>query len=184
MQDALWVFGYGSLVWRPAFAFAERRNAWIRGFSRRFWQGSTDHRGVPGAPGRVVTLLAEAEARCFGVAYRVPESDAEAVLSALDHRERGGYERHALDLHFDDGAATTGLVYIATEANPNYLGPASLEVIAAQVARACGPSGSNAEYVRELARALREMTAHDDHVFALDALVQRRTVDLHGLAAG
>jgi cation transport protein ChaC len=184
MQDALWVFGYGSLVWRPAFAFAERRKAWIRGFSRRFWQGSIDHRGVPGAPGRVVTLLAEADARCFGVAYRVPESDVDAVLSALDHRERGGYQRHELDLQFDDGSATPGLVYIATEANPNYLGPASLEQIAAQIARACGPSGSNAEYVRELARALREMTAHDEHVFSLDELVQLQTVDLRGLAAG
>jgi cation transport regulator ChaC len=184
MQTALWVFGYGSLVWRPAFAFAERRTAWIGGFARRFWQGSTDHRGVPGAPGRVVTLLPEVDARCFGVAYRVPETDVASVLTGLDHRERGGYDRHSLDLHFSDGANTRGLVYIATPANPNYLGPASLDVIAAQVARACGPSGSNAEYVRELARSLREMPAEDDHVFALDALVGLQAVELRGLAAG
>lgn len=184
MQSALWVFGYGSLVWRPAFAFAERRTAWIGGFARRFWQGSTDHRGVPGAPGRVVTLLPDAQARCFGVAYRVPEADVAAVLAGLDHRERGGYDRHALDLHFADGSDTQGLVYIATPANPNYLGPASLEVIAAQVAQACGPSGTNAEYVFELARSLREMRADDDHVFALDALVRRHPVELRSLAAG
>ena len=171
MRTGLWVFGYGSLVWRPAFAFAERRTAWIGGFARRFWQGSTDHRGVPGSPGRVVTLVPEASARCFGVAYRVAESDTECVLTSLDHRERGGYERHPLDLHFDDSTRTTGLVYIATPANPNYLGPAPLDAIAAQIARARGPSGSNAEYVHELARSLREMPAEDEHVFALDELL-------------
>ncbi len=181
MRTALWVFGYGSLVWRPAFAFAERRTAWIGGFARRFWQGSTDHRGVPGSPGRVVTLLPEASARCFGVAYRVAESDTECVLASLDHRERGGYERHPLDLHFDDSTRTTGLVYIATPANPNYLGPAPLDAIAAQIARARGPSGSNAEYVRELARSLREMPADDEHVFALDELLREGAGDLAGL---
>jgi cation transport regulator ChaC len=184
MRTALWVFGYGSLVWRPAFDFAERRTAWIGGFARRFWQGSTDHRGVPGSPGRVVTLVPEASARCFGVAYRVAESDTECVLTSLDHRERGGYERHPLDLHFDDSTRTTGLVYIATPANPNYLGPAPLDAIAAQIARARGPSGSNAEYVRELARSLREMPAEDEHVFALDELLRERAGERAGLPTG
>jgi cation transport regulator ChaC len=171
MASSLWIFGYGSLVWRPAFPFAERRNCWIEGFTRRFWQGSTDHRGVPGAPGRVVTLLAEAGARCFGVAYRVADCEAAPILTALDHRERGGYERRELCLHFPDGSSAAGLSYVATPANPNYLGPAPLPVMAAQIARAHGPSGPNAEYVRELARALREMPADDPHVFELDALL-------------
>jgi len=184
MRTALWVFGYGSLVWRPAFAFAERRKAWIGGFARRFWQGSTDHRGVPGSPGRVVTLLPDPDARCFGIGYRVAESDSACVLASLDHRERGGYERHPLDLHFDDGTHTTGLVYIATPANPNYLGPAPLDAIAAQISRARGPSGSNAEYVRELARCLREMPAADDHVFALDELLREQPGDLADLRMG
>ncbi len=180
MDNALWVFGYGSLVWRPAFAFAERRNAWIRGFTRRFWQGSTDHRGVPGSPGRVVTLLPEVGSSCYGVAYRVPESGVKCVLADLDHRERGGYDRRQVDLYFGDGTGTAGLVYIATPANPNYLGPAPLDAIAAQIAQARGPSGSNAEYVRELARSLREMPADDDHVFALDGLLRECGPELSG----
>jgi cation transport protein ChaC len=168
----LWIFGYGSLVWRPGFDCAERRPAWIRGFARRFWQGSIDHRGVPGAPGRVVTLVREAEAACWGMAYRLAEGEAAArVLAELDHREKGGYERLELELHFEGDRREAGLVYVATAANPNYLGPAPLAEIAAQVRRSRGPSGSNREYVLRLAGALREGGAQDEHVFALARLL-------------
>lgn len=167
----LWVFGYGSLVWRPAFPHAERRAAYVRGWMRRFWQGSTDHRGVPGAPGRVVTLLPEPDARCWGTAYRVDREHAEEVVERLDHREQGGYERHRTTVYDAADHAPIGeaLLYVATEDNPNWLGPAPVEDIAAQVRRSEGPSGDNVEYVLELARALREMGAHDPHVFGLAA---------------
>ena len=160
-RDGLWVFGYGSLVWRPAFPHRSRRAAWVRGFRRRFWQGSTDHRGVPGAPGRVVTLVRDARAeRCWGMAYHLEASDMDDVLVQLDHREKGGYERIEAELHFgDEGkpSSCAGLLYLATPSNPNYLGPASLEAIAAQVLRSSGPSGANLEYVLRLAESLKEI---------------------------
>ncbi len=173
MNDSPWIFGYGSLVWRPAFPFEERRPAYVCGWARRFWQGSTDHRGVPGAPGRVVTLVRESEAACWGAAYRLPPAEVDAVLARLDHREQGGYERHDLDLHFADGAgpSAAGLVYVATPSNHNYLGPAPLAEIAAQVRSSRGPSGANLEYVLRLAAALREMDATDAHVFELERLL-------------
>ena len=175
MREGTWIFGYGSLLWRPAFPFAERRAASIRGFARRFWQGSTDHRGVPGAPGRVVTLHPQPDALCYGLAYLVaPEKEPE-VLATLDHRERGGYDRLEVELHFGDGASTPGLVYLAAPTNPNFLGEAPLEAIAAQIATASGPSGPNVEYVLRLANALRELTAVDDHVFALEQLLATRS---------
>ena len=158
----------------------------ISGWARRFWQGSTDHRGEPSRPGRVVTLLpvddpalAEDDARahpasgCWGMAYEVAEEDRAEVLATLDHRERGGYERIEVEISLGlEGArrsARVGLVYIATPENENYLGPASIEQIAGQIAEARGPSGANPEYVFELARALRGMGTRDEHVFAVES---------------
>lgn len=168
-----WIFGYGSLVWRPAFRYQARSPGFVEGYARRFWQGSTDHRGVPGAPGRVVTLTAEAGARCWGMLYRVHAEDADEVLAALDHREQGGYARREVEVHLPALARRQGgvLVYLATEDNANYLGPAPLHEIARQVRGARGPSGANAEYVLRLADALREMGADDEHVFSLAELV-------------
>jgi len=172
-MTSLWVFGYGSLVWRPAFPFAEQRPGYITGFWRRFWQGSTDHRGVPGAPGRVVTLVPAPEGRTWGMAYRVEPDATEDVLARLDHREQGGYDRHELAIHdADDGPFATALVYLARPDNPNYLGEAPLAEIAAQVRRSRGPSGPNPEYVLRLAEALDDMGIDDPHVHELAALLR------------
>jgi len=168
---SLWVFGYGSLVWSPAFAYQEKHAGVIRGYSRRFWQGSTDHRGVPSAPGRVVTLVARHSALCWGTAYRVASDDRATVLANLDHRERGGFVRDRVAVRLGD-QQVEALVYIATESNPNYLGPASDAEIADQIRTAHGPSGSNLEYALRLATSLREMGADDDHVFAIAALLE------------
>ena len=99
------------------------------------------------------------------------------MLAGLDHRERGGYERVSLTLHLREserGPArrARGLVYVAGPDNPNYLGHAPVAAIAAQVARARGPSGANPEYVFELARSLRSMGAVDDHVFAVERALE------------
>jgi len=173
MSDGHWIFGYGSLVWRPDFPFAESRQAVIEGWARRFWQGSTDHRGVPGAPGRVVTLVAEPGAHCAGTAYRVDDAVIEGVIETLEHREKGGYRREEIEIVLTDGVASRvgGMFYIATPGNPNYLGPAPLDDIAAQVRGSHGPSGPNIEYVTRRAESLRLMDAHDAHVFAVERLV-------------
>lgn len=169
--DGEWIFGYGSLVWRPDFEFLERAPARLHGWARRFWQGSPDHRGRPDAPGRVVTLIPDEQAVCWGIAYRVGTADLERVLRRLDHREQGGYTQHRVPLELDDGRRIVGLVYVATPGNAHFLGPAPLEQIAAEVRAASGPSGHNTEYVLELARALTAIGGTDAHVDALATLL-------------
>jgi len=169
----LWVFGYGSLVWRPSIPHAAVEWARLTGFVRRFYQGSTDHRGVPGRPGRVVTLLPSPPDEVVGKVYRVPEAEREMVLARLDHREKGGYARveSEVELLEAPGTRVEALFYVATPDNPNYLGPADAEAIASQVRSASGPSGPNGEYVLRLAGALRERGIPDPHVEAIAALL-------------
>ena len=167
---ASWIFGYGSLIWRPDLDFLRATPATLAGYTRRFWQGSHDHRGTPDAPGRVVTLIPEDGALCGGMAYLVDENVRAETFERLDFREKNGYERFDVHLSLDDGAAVTGLVYIAPVDNFAYLGEAPLREIALQIRASVGPSGRNIDYLTELADALRGLGYHDDHVFALESL--------------
>ena len=177
----IWIFGYGSLIFRPAIPFVERRPARVRGWTRRFWQWSTDHRGEPWQPGRVVTLAPSPDDACWGMAYRLDEANAEAILADLDVRERGGYVRMEILLELEEAATeaphrsaesphvVAGLTYQGWPGNRNYAGPAPIAEIASQIGEATGPSGANADYLRDLHAALDAMGAQDPHVAALAA---------------
>tara|TARA_B100001079_G_scaffold259865_1_gene259428 strand:- start:4 stop:573 length:570 start_codon:yes stop_codon:yes gene_type:complete len=171
-HDELWLFGYGSLIYKAGFDYIERAPATIEGWVRRYWQGSHDHRGTPHAPGRVVTLVEAPGASCLGMAYRVTP----AVFDYLDHREKNGYLRFAQPMTFVDGHTEKGLVYIATPDNAAWLGEAPVEDIAAQVVASTGPSGPNRDYVLNLADALAELDADDAHCQAVAARVRELIV--------
>ena len=163
--DSVWLFGYGSLIYKTDFAYLDAKPACIYGWERRFWQGSHDHRGTPQAPGRVLTLVASPGARCAGMAYQVTPD----TFEHLDHREKNGYLRVFTPLHWlHEDSETQGVVYLAGADNEAYLGPASDHDIAAHIARSTGPSGPNSEYVLKLAQALRAINEHDEHVFAIE----------------
>ncbi len=171
-EDAgqVWVFGYGSLIWRPDFAFIEAAPARLKGYSRRFWQGSHDHRGTPYRPGRVVTLIPDVQHHCDGVAYLLDAETVAATFEALDYREKNGYQRNAIRLELHDGRNVTGRVYIAPPDNDAFLGEAHPRDIARQIVQSVGPSGRNLDYLLQLAQALRELQADDSHVFELESL--------------
>lgn len=173
--ESVWLFGYGSLIYKADFPYLQRKPAYIDGWQRRFWQGSHDHRGTPEAPGRVVTLVEAAGARCVGMAYQVTPD----TFEYLDHREKNGYLRFFTPLHWLDETTQgsdqkQGVVYIASADNAAYLGPASEAEIVQQIAQSCGPSGANSDYLLKLAQALRQLKAEDEHVFTLEqALLQQ-----------
>jgi cation transport protein ChaC len=170
-HHSVWLFAYGSLIYKADFPFIERRPASIAHWTRRFWQGSHDHRGTEAAPGRVATIIAQTGAVCHGMAYLVTP----ATFAQLDHREKNGYLRLAIAIDFEDGGAADGLVYIAKEDNAAFLGAASEREIARHIAGASGPSGSNADYLLHLAAALRQLGQHDSHVFAIEGHLRRLT---------
>ncbi len=172
-HEAIWLFGYGSLIWKAGFPYLECRPAHIHGWVRRFWQGSHDHRGTPEAPGRVATLLPRPGAVCHGMAYRITP----ATLRPLDVREKNGYLREITTLHFADGDTAQGLTYIATEDNAAFLGEAEPAAMARQIAEAHGPSGPNSDYLLNLADALAALGVEDPHVADLARRVRAHASD-------
>jgi cation transport regulator ChaC len=123
----------------------------------------------------VVTLVPDPAERCWGLAYRLPESEHQRLLGDLDHRERGGYQRCELRFHCEDDERTGSLsvlAYVAHADNEHYLGPATAQQLAAQVLSCHGPSGANTEYVLELSDALGALGVTDPHVSALARLLR------------
>ena len=164
-----WVFGYGSLIYKVDFPYLDREPAQVEGWSRRFWQGSHDHRGTPEAPGRVVTLVPDSGRICRGMAYRVEHE----VFEHLDHREKNGYEHHRVTIDLlDRGAAVAGMLYVAGRNNAAFLGPDQPQALAEHIVEASGPSGLNQDYLLRLAEALRELGDEDEHVFDLEKRVR------------
>eukprot|EP00903_Cladosiphon_okamuranus_P010190 g9649.t1 len=123
IPSPLWIFGYGSLCWRPEESFAgfERFDGEVLGWKRLFAQKSMDHRGTPESPGLVATLISDADlealgerspddppSRTHGVAYLIPDDKAEQVLAGLDFREKGGYTRATVDVFPTGGPQQEG----------------------------------------------------------------------------
>ncbi|KAF0694344.1 Aste57867_14755 [Aphanomyces stellatus] len=177
----------GSIVWKTDFPIEDSFFGYVDGWHRRFWQGSPDHRGVPGALGRVVTLIhsndmpqfadrdphydASAPAKTWGRIYRVPKDEVPAILAQLDHREKAGYDRAEVDVHCADGNVRRALVFIATPDNTDFLGPAPLPDMAHEIATRVGPSGPNVEYFLNLCRCMRDINVVDKHLDDLERLV-------------
>jgi cation transport protein ChaC len=168
----LFVFAYGSLIFRPSRFFGERRAASVRGYRRAFRQASPDHRGTPDFPGRVVTLLREEHATCGGALYEVRDAWIDDALAELDDRESGGYDRASVDAHVPgEPEPIRAVTWIAHDSNRNHLPPAPLAAVADVVRRARGKSGENTDYVLRLAAALRALGWSDPEVFELEALL-------------
>ncbi|QBY01017.1 gamma-glutamylcyclotransferase [Rhodophyticola sp. CCM32] len=167
MSDALWVFGYGSLLWRPGFEVAERRLARLHGWHRSFCMSSVHYRGTQTDPGLVLALDAADNACCDGVALRAVPGQEAAVLAYLREREliSSAYLEARLPIRFhgaDAGEAEAeALTYVINRDHFQYTGALSLEDQAQIIAYAHGDQGPNADYLYNTAAHLSELDLAD-----------------------
>ena len=154
----LWVFGYGSLMWRPGFAYAEARRARLIGYRRSFCIYSVHHRGTVQRPGMVLGL--DRGGACEGIAFRVVAADAAATRRYLREREQvyGVYRGISVAIELIEGPRleVLALTHIAEPSHPNYarLAPRSQ----AQLIRGGkGISGANLDYLANTLRHLAEL---------------------------
>ena len=176
----MWVFGYGSLVWKAGFPYSKKVVGHVKGFKRRFWWWSEDHRGVPGSPGRVVNLLPDCESsEVWGVAYYIEDDVWESeVRDQLDYREKGGYSKHETTFYPGQESGETAVrvtLYLGDETHRQFAGPEDLDTMARTILTSAGPSGPNIEYLYNLCQAMRELVPHveDQHLIELEQRVRQ-----------
>jgi cation transport protein ChaC len=173
----LWVFGYGSLMWRPDFEFSERASAALIGAHRSLCIYSFHHRGTQDHPGLVLGL--DEGGACRGIAFRVAPENRDATLAYLREREQitDVYVEATRPISLLDasGRELEALCYLADRAHPQYAGRLSIETQARLVRSAVGNAGSNLDYVLNTVRHLEEAGIHDVELMALAAHLAART---------
>ncbi|MDO8802283.1 gamma-glutamylcyclotransferase [Phenylobacterium sp.] len=177
MSVERWVFGYGSLMWRPGFAYVERQTATLHGRRRAFCIYSVHHRGTYERPGLVLGLAPGGAVR--GAAYRVPESDWAETYAYLREREQPTetYVESRANVRLGDGRRVETLVFLSDIKHPQWAGALSLERQAQLIAGATGLSGKNVDYLRDLVEHLRAEGVHDVVMARLLGLVEARELD-------
>lgn len=170
----MWVFGYGSLIWNPGFAWSERRKARLDGFRRSFCMLSVHHRGTEETPGLVLALDAAKAACCHGVAFAIAPQIAEETLEYLRAREliSAAYLETRHEVTLDDGARVPAVAYVIDRAHRQYCGGMPLEEQAQRIAAATGGRGPNCEYLHQTAAHLAELGLPDLELDWLSARVK------------
>ena len=168
-----WVFGYGSLMWRPGFEFEEQCPALLSGFHRAFSRLSTRHRGTPEKPGMVVAL--EPGGNCRGMAYRVAPSLFAGTLAYLDDREGEGYHRHEASVELNCAHGTTSVqavTYLPVLEHHTHAPNLPEEKKVALIATGQGISGSSYDYLESLAAELKRLEIQEHNTEDMLVLVR------------
>jgi len=166
------VFGYGSLMWRPGFAFDEVSGAQAIGYARSFCVYSTHHRGTEERPGLVLGL--DRGGTCAGLAYRVPTASRDDVVAYLRAREQvyGVYRESWVPVWLDGlHRQALALTYIAERAHPSYAGRLPFRHQARLIRAARGLSGANIDYLVSTARHLAQLGIRDRQLERLVAAI-------------
>ena len=173
---ALWVFGYGSLLWDPGFEPAETRKAVLKGYHRSFCMLSIHYRGTEEVPGLVLALDQAEGAQCTGVAFRVAEAEEDAVLNALRKREliSDAYYEDRVLVSDEAGETIDCVTYIINRQNRQYCHH-DLETQAQLIARSTGVRGPNRDYLFNTQDMLTSLNIRDDDMAWLVTRVREIT---------
>jgi len=158
--DDLFVFGYGSLIWNPAFHFVEKIPALLRGYHRRFCLRMYQGRGTRETPGLMLAL--DHGGACKGVAFRIAAGQVRQELHVLWLREMFGGAYNARWVNLATATATVRAVtFVINRRHPRYLPELSLEQTAALIATGCGDLGTCREYLENTIEHLRALGLRD-----------------------
>ncbi|WP_233255907.1 gamma-glutamylcyclotransferase [Falsiroseomonas bella] len=174
----MWVFAYGSLIWRPGFDHAGQHRAFLRGYHRRFCLWSHRYRGTPERPGLVLGL--DRGGACHGIVFRVPGQHAAAVLRYLDDRELPDgaeqvYHRRLVPVRLVDspGRVVPAIAYVANRACRLYAPALTPEHAAQVIAQGVGQMGANRDYLLNTLEHLTGMGVRDAGLARIAALLPR-----------
>ena len=160
----LWVFGYASLMWAPAFGHREHSPAFLYGFHRSLCIYSHRHRGTPDKPGLVMGLCRGGS--CWGMAFRVAAPDAPRVLRTLWQREMRNvvYQPRLVRVRMRRGRVVRALSFVADPGHGQFAGDLDVEHTARLVAQGRGGRGHNVEYLRRTLAHMHEIGVRDPHL--------------------
>lgn len=171
----LWVFGYGSLIWKPEFEFEARQPARIHGYHRRLCLRSVLYRGTSECPGIVAGL--DRGGSCLGMAYRIGAARVREVFGQLWEREMflGSYQPTWLNAQRRNGdTPVRALAFVVRRDARNYCGGLSEDAIVEILTRACGVNGTSLDYLRRTVAALHEAGLNDPHLERLAHRAERQ----------
>lgn len=168
---AIWVFGYGSLMWNPAFLFAERRTARVYGYHRQFCLWARAGRGSPERPGLMLGI--EPGGSCNGVIYRIAPELVRSELDVLWRREMNSavYRPEWVASRTREGTVHA-LTFAVNRSHERYIGDLDLISTARYLAQGAGPLGLCCEYLFETVAHLRALGVRDRHLEILEAHVR------------
>jgi glutathione-specific gamma-glutamylcyclotransferase len=167
-----WVFGYGSLMWRPGFDHVEKFRARLHGYRRALCIVSRVHRGTPERTGLVLGL--DKGGSCVGVAFRVESHLRETVIAYLRERElvSNAYKERRLSARLDDGRPVQVLTYVVDRSHEQYSGPLTAEQAAERVKGASGKSGTNEDYLSNTVAHLEALGIRDHWLESVARIVR------------
>jgi glutathione-specific gamma-glutamylcyclotransferase len=156
----LWLFAYGSLIWKTEFAVTERRLATVHGYHRALKMWSRINRGTPERPGLVLALLSGGS--CQGMVLRVPAHEVPRMLPRLWEREMPNpvYDPRWLRCHTPRGAVE-GLAFTLSRRSPHYTGELAGEELQRIFQQAQGRYGTTLDYARQTLQELQALGIRD-----------------------